>query len=680
MFHQDLYKKIQNQKQQLVSSQPNLEHFFVPIQIPNLGSVPFLPIRSFRDFCLFTGDPQDPSHTTFLSSGSTNEKRARHLFSQKRLEQYAEKSTEHFLIFLNRHGFDKSTRIISLIPPPEVWRDSSLARMIFMLQSKGFCIQYADVQDIPSLSHAYRQEDVLVFGTTFHHFLVADATSKNPLVWNQHKQKKWALIDTGGTKGRMITHTPAETQKILWNAYGNPEHFLFLSEYGMCELGSQAWSANTMHDGSFFAASTLFPFSICLKTRCALPENHRGFLGFIDTINLQESYPAIITEDIGVILDLQARLFQFHHRAPHASVKGCSLNIKENFKFSLDDGDKETTLCVQSNEINTKDVEEQIKKQIWFSNDLEKSIASFEDVKVANPQALKGKHILIICSANMPITWLYPTKIASLMGARSVHIKLPSLRDNDPLSETIQHQIHVLLEKFGSSFLPTEVVVHKNSKLSDRFDAFDHVVVFGTNATIQTFQTKLQDTKTKLIPQGEIQNSLDVTSNDSFDHVAQLCSLWFGRGCLTPVCLFMDQDDFDERKTKEWISGFSACLEKHFLSRYADALDNFNKNTTSLAFLHDHNGLHTESILKQFGFDVGTLITKLSVTCVVNLIPLANDHLSHMDFSFGGCGFVFILNSSQKKQLLHITQTTVTPQLGDPHGGKTWEAWFGGLS
>jgi hypothetical protein len=206
--------------------------------------------------------------------------------------------------------------------------------------------------------------------------------------------------------------------------------------------------------------------------------------------------------------------------------------------------------------------------------------------KVTNPDALKNKNILIIASANIPITWLYPTQVAAMMGANSVHIKLPSVRDNDPLSEIIQNQIQELVEKFRPDLAPTEVVIEKSRDLSDDFDYFDYLIVFGTNNTIHTFEKKLKGKKTKLIPQGEVRNSLDVTLNDDPKKIAELCSLWFGRGCLTPVCLFINANREQETQNEIWISDFSESLKQEFLNLYS-------QYGTSIKFLHDHNILHT---------------------------------------------------------------------------------------
>lgn len=262
-----------------------------------------------------------------------------------------------------------------------------------------------------------------------------------------------------------------------------------------------------------------------------------------------------------------------------------------------------------------------------------------------------------------------------MMGANSVHIKLPSIRDNDPLSKIIQNQIQELVEKFRADLAPTEVVIEKSHDLSDDFDYFDYLIVFGTNNTIQTFEKKLQGKKTKLIPQGEVRNSLDVNLNDDPKRIAELCSLWFGRGCLTPVCLFMEHID---TLSDKWISDFSKSLEQNFLNLYScmDPVVKPRDDKTSLQFLHDHNILHTESLLKSFEMDVKKNIIKSDVTCVVNLTSMSQTHLSEIDFSFGGCGFVFILNLDHKKLLPEIIQTKVTPDLNDPHGGKTWEEWL----
>jgi len=305
-----------------VLGQPELEPFFVPIQITDVGVVDFLPIRAFRDFCVFTGTP-NAHNTIFLSSGSTNEKRAQHVFSPARLAQYALNAAQHFESFLSWHGFSKNSSIVSLVPKPTQWPQNSLAAMIDMFAQQGFLIRYVDAE---SDSYAWQLEDnSIVFGTTFQHLLVKCKGAC----------KRLAIIDTGGTKGRTIAMSLAETQKIFYERYNKPDTFLFLSEYGMCELGSQAWSAAPCHDGSFYAAKTLFPFALDLNLRMALPTGQKGFLAFIDLINLQESYPAIITEDLGCLLDAEKHLFQFHHRAPHATLKGCSLNVKENFNFHV---------------------------------------------------------------------------------------------------------------------------------------------------------------------------------------------------------------------------------------------------------------------------------------------------------------------------------------------------------
>src|SRR4051812_30325332 len=100
----ELLKKIIAQKNQLISLYPELTHFFIDIHFSledlHIGTpVPFLPIRCFRDFNL-TALPSSRVQSTFLSSGSTNEKRAKHIFSKAGLKFFAEQTCLGFAQFL----------------------------------------------------------------------------------------------------------------------------------------------------------------------------------------------------------------------------------------------------------------------------------------------------------------------------------------------------------------------------------------------------------------------------------------------------------------------------------------------------------------------------------------------------------------------------------------------------
>ena len=82
---------------------------------------------------------------------------------------------QSFCRFLTFHNLKHDIPIISLIPPKNIWSKSSLAAMIDMFKQGGFSVTYCDVEsDCSHLIEILKQENfidnILVFGTTFHHF------------------------------------------------------------------------------------------------------------------------------------------------------------------------------------------------------------------------------------------------------------------------------------------------------------------------------------------------------------------------------------------------------------------------------------------------------------------------------------------------------------------------------
>ncbi|APJ03903.1 hypothetical protein [Silvanigrella aquatica] len=682
----EIFKRMLKQKQSLITLNPKLMNFFTDIFLPFSevkSSIPFLPIRCFRDFLLFT-EKSSPTDTTFLSSGSTNNIQARHIFTKERLELYETKTSEGFERFLKLHHFKRDTPIISLIPPRDVWPKSSLAAMIGMLKNSAFDIHYCDVESNPEnvatmLSDPRFQNDVIVFGTTFHHILVAEYVQRNNIP-KLFKGQKLSIIDTGGTKGRTQSFSLEECIKIFQVSYGNPMEFLFLSEYGMCELASQAWSLKNIHDGTFKCNETLTPIVINLREMKALREGEYGFLAFFDLLNM-DSWPTIITEDIACIVDQDEGIFQLKGRAPDATLKGCSLNVKDSFFFINTPNisnpvNKPLENITKVKEFkSTEDIHtfiESLSPEIWTPQcwaDLNETLLSWNDIKIKNPEKLKEKNVLIISSANIPIAWLYPTRIASLLGAKSVHIKLPSLRNDDPLSNRIRAKIEDLVDKLAPYFYPTEIILEKSRSLSKEYAEFDSVIVFGTDTTISTFKKMLAGTNTHLIPQGDVKNSLKIDLHYSSDEVAKLCSLWHGRGCLTPICLFMSGRD--QNQAIDWIQEFQLILENNFTDR-------FHKEGVMSRFMHETQLLYTTAIVKNLGLEISKTIFSGKMTHVFNLTKLTADEIlrSRLDFSFGGSGLVFILDESVKASFPQLSSEKIIPSLQDKHGGKTWEEWF----
>ncbi|KAB8040555.1 hypothetical protein GCL60_01155 [Silvanigrella paludirubra] len=682
----EILQKMMKQKQSLIALNPKLHNFFTDIFFTSSGlktKIPFLPIRCFRDFNLHTQAASDKD-TIFYSSGSTNTIQAKHIFTEERLNLYSKNSCIGFERFLDLHDLKRDIPIISLIPPTDIWTKSSIAAMIGMFKNNGFNLEYCDVESNPQnieklLLNPKYCENIIIFGTTFHHLIVAEYVQKNKLT-QIFKGQKLNIIDTGGTKGRTQSFNLQETIQIVKESYSNPSDFSFLSEYGMCELSSQAWSLKKIHDGSFQCNQTLTPIVVNLNENKVLGEGEYGFLAFFDFINM-ESWPSIITEDIACIIDQKEGIFHLRGRSPDATLKGCSLNVKDSF-FFLDIKKENENTDVKTNQITSQKQfksQEDIHKFIqtlnpsfWTSfcwSDLAESLICWNEIQVKNSTKLAEKNILIISSANIPIAWLYPTKVASLMGAKSVHIKLPSLRNEDPFANKIRSKIEDLVEKLKPYFFPTEIVIEKSRSLSKDYHNFDSVIVFGTDTTIQTFKKLLSGKNTHLIPQGDIKNSLIINLHYSTEEVAKLCSLWHGRGCLTPICLFMSGRD--ENNTLNWIQEFQLILENNFMERYKE-------EGIISKFIHDTQLLYTKAIIKNLGLEMEKTIFSGKLTHVFNLTKLTKDEILHsrLDFSFGGSGFVFVLDESVKPFFPQLSSEKIIPTLLDKHDGKTWEEWL----
>ena len=172
-----------------------------------------------------------------------------------------------------------------------------------------------------------------------------------------------------------------------------------------------------------------------------------------------------------------------------------------------------------------------------------------------------------------------------------------------------------------------------------------------------------------MIPQGDIKNSLSIDLHYSSEEVAKICGLWHGRGCLTPICLFMSGRN--ENQTIDWIQEFQHILEKNFTDRY-------NDEGVINPFIHETQLMYTKAIVKNLGLDLSKTIFSGKATHVINLTKLTKDEIlySRLDFSFGGCGFVFVLDISVKPFFPQLNCEKITPALQDKHGEKTWEEWF----
>lgn len=678
------------QKQELIKKIPELEYYFVNIYSAELKyNIPFLPIRCFRDFDLYVPHSHEKLFRSFVSSGSTNAVRARHSFSQSRLNDYEHYASLGFKNFLIRHDI-LDPLIISLIPQLKEWPDSSLSAMITMFQKQGLYIEWSNPENfLTILKSIPYKKNVIIFGTTFHHLQLIhsfDTSEKNMQRKILFQNLNLSIIDTGGTKGKTQDFSLREIKTILTKFYSSDtsgathknlltKKINFFSEYGMCELSSQAWSLYRNHNGTFVANETLMPFAIDLKSFEILSTKKTGFLGFIDSLNY-ESYPAIITEDVGYIISHKNKTFKLLGRSPDATVKGCSLNIK-NFQFSNQsmhqraDHKKKKILnlkCSYIKQLKNKgnffdDIEANLNKSYWKAwdiSDLKRTLISIHHLldsqyldtgdKTLEHKIFNDKNVLIISAANTPISFVYPFIISALNHARTIVLKIPSIRLNDPLSKTIRAQIIDLYKYLTTFFTETKFYLSTSKSLENSFNDYDCLFVFGTDETVKIIRQRTSK-NTKIFGFGDIKNAFIIDSERHTPKFLQdICSAWYGRGCLTPICLFVESSI-----AQSYYINFFKLLSETMAMRFAL----FKK-----VHFHAHNLLNLHARFKKIGLDTSCILHSNCVAMVdlskysVELIQTLD-----LDFSIGGCGFVLILPYAMKDYISGLSVDSIFPTI-----------------
>lgn len=668
--------QLDESKRTLIGMNAQLEHAFVPIFLNSFGqNVPFLSVRAFRQTSLFHDtfshlSEKPIAQREFLSSGSTQDVRATHSFSEFGLERYKRGAVQGFLKLLKRSLLPESTTILSLVPPESEWPQSSLAAMIAMFKTSGLKVSYvnADESFEATLSNTLTNQNTCVlFGTTFHHLLAVQAISET---WAaKHKDKTMFVIDTGGTKGRTQAFSNEDVLSLLKKTYG--EQTVLLSEYGMCELSSQAYSFSVPHNGSFYCNDALSVYSIDLNKKLEMPQGQCGFLGFIDENNVN-SYGAIIVEDLGETLDFQDeglnKVFLLKGRAPDASLKGCSLNVKESFSFHIEKNSdvlKNLTRTDTTNPtLDVRGILDALKyKEEWDSialADLNTTLTSyFEEAPSRLTRLMHEERVLCIASANIPITWVYPARMCALLGAKEFHLSLPSLREDDAIALRVRKQIESLAEALSSAFGGMSFFLSKQKSLATSPENFQTIIAFGNDATLETLSKRFSSDTQRFVGLGDVRNTL---APQNVSEAVDACCTWFGRGCLTPVFLTLD-----DRVTGVFQKNFSILFESEFQKRCKLA-------NVDASFWHAHDLIEVQTRLPN-DLRSKVKVIRQAHTTVVDATLLKAFEIAKLNWlaNLGGTGFVTLVAKKEASVLSNVAQEfTCHPGLWDPHCGSSW--------
>ena len=279
-----------------------------PSNVKTLYDIPFLPISFFKTHKVVSFQEM-PVHF-FRSSGTTGKNTSNHFIYS--LEIYEKSFIRCFEQFFSNA---KDYCFIALLPNYLEQGNSSLVYMIDHLikeskyKESGFYNgSLSEVIKTLKLCEEKKTKTIL-FGVTYALLDLIDIENL--------ELKNTIVFETGGMKGRRKEIVREELHKILCEGFGIKS---IASEYGMCELFSQAYSKG---EGRFYCPNqmkvlirdTYDPLSF-------IDKNKTGGINIIDLANIY-SCSFIETEDLGK--SYQDNSFELLGRIDNTTTRGCNL-------------------------------------------------------------------------------------------------------------------------------------------------------------------------------------------------------------------------------------------------------------------------------------------------------------------------------------------------------------------
>lgn len=288
-----------------------------PESVKDVADIPFLPIRFFKQYDIISSaEPDAVPQKIFFSSSTTGQMPSRHCVTDLSLYE------KSFLAgFRHFYGAPEEYVILALLPAYLEREGSSLVYMADRLikesghPESGYYLYDHDrlFSTLTELRRGGRK--TLLLGVAF---ALLDFTEKYRI---EGPNDSWlTVMETGGMKGRREELTRAELHRRLSAGFGLSS---LHSEYGMCELLSQAYSAG---DGVFRTP----PWMKVLIREINNPFKEsapggRGIIHIIDLAN-RNSCSFIETEDTG--RTWPDGTFTVEGRLQGSERRGCNMLIE----------------------------------------------------------------------------------------------------------------------------------------------------------------------------------------------------------------------------------------------------------------------------------------------------------------------------------------------------------------
>lgn len=281
--------------------------------VTSLQTIPFLPIRFFKDFPVISGQVSDFS-SYYSSSGTTGMITSKHFIWSE--DWYLNHAQE---IFKSEYGDLSDFHVLALLPAYLERPGSSLVSMAqhFIAQSRsphsGFYL-YNQEELLEKLNFLRNDsKKVLLLGVTFALLDLAESGKEFTPMENL------IVMETGGMKGRRKEMIREEVHDILKSFFKVGS---IHSEYGMTELMSQAYSKG---DGKYTLPKTMRVLLRDVNDPLSWSTRSQGGINVIDLANFH-SCAFLETQDLGRFDE--NGFLEVLGRFDNSEIRGCNLLVQ----------------------------------------------------------------------------------------------------------------------------------------------------------------------------------------------------------------------------------------------------------------------------------------------------------------------------------------------------------------
>lgn len=308
-----------------------------PGDVSHWRQIPAVPTAAFKEMELTSLHPEDRARV-FHSSGTTAQRPSRHFHNADSLALYEASLWSWFVENCGKPGSD--CHLISLTPPAAQAPHSSLVHMFDCISRNcgpdqtPFLGQVGPAGEwnldletaLRAFSSGRDARPRFVLGTAFSFVHLLDGLAARGLSLQLPAGSK--VLETGGYKGRSRSLPKAELHRLIGEKLGVSSANI-ICEYGMSELGSQAYDAKPSPFAAISAsAPRVFRFPPWTRARVISPETGQevaeGEAGLLQVFDLANAFSVLALQTEDLVLR-RGDGFELVGRAPQAEPRGCSL-------------------------------------------------------------------------------------------------------------------------------------------------------------------------------------------------------------------------------------------------------------------------------------------------------------------------------------------------------------------